>query len=82
MSEFIRLADIRPGTTYMISGFENKESDYAEKLNKMGFTPGTPVALAPVDLLDPQVFNIRGSRIALRKREAGQVLVREVNHAE
>jgi ferrous iron transport protein A len=43
----------------------------------MGFVEGTPIELAPVKLSDPIVFQIRGSRIALRKKEARQILVRE-----
>jgi ferrous iron transport protein A len=43
----------------------------------MGFVEGTPIELAPVKISDPIVFQIRGSRIALRKKEARQILVRE-----
>lgn len=80
MSKTIRLAEIRPDKPYKVSGFENKGSDYADKLNKMGFISGTDVTLAPVNMLDPMVFQIRGSRIALRKNEARTIYVREVNH--
>lgn len=66
------------GQVYQVLGFENKTSDYAEKLCKMGFVEGTPIELAPVNLKDPIVIQIRGSRVALRKHEAQQVLVREV----
>lgn len=75
MPNEIRLSEIRQGTAYTISGFEDVTSNYAEKLHKMGFINGTEVKLAPVKLKDPMVFQIRGSRIALRKRDAGQILV-------
>ena len=48
----------------------------------MGFVEGTPVELAPVKLSDPMVIQIRGSRIALRKSEAQQVLVKELEDAQ
>lgn len=63
---------------YQVSGFTNSSADYAEKLHKMGFVEGTPVSLAPVNLSDPMVVQIRGSRIALRKNEALQILVEEL----
>ncbi len=77
MSRNINLTDISKGKAYQISGFTNHPSEYTEKLHKMGFVEGTPVELAPVKISDPIVFQIRGSRIALRKKEAQQILVRE-----
>ncbi len=64
--------------TYQVAGFLNDSPDYAQKLYKMGFVEGTPVGLAPVSISDPLVIQIRGSRIALRKKEAQQVLVKEL----
>jgi len=78
MTKNISLANMNVGRSYQVLGFENKTSDYAEKLEKMGFVEGTPIQLAPVNLTDPMVIQIRGSRIALRKKEAQQVLVKEV----
>lgn len=72
------LIDIIKGKTYEISGFTNQPNEYTEKLHKMGFVDGTPIELAPVAISDPMVFQIRGSRIALRKKEARQILVREL----
>ncbi len=77
MSSDINLTDICKGKAYQISGFINHLSDYSEKLHKMGFVKGTPIELAPVKLSDPIVFQIRGSRIALRRKEAQQILVKE-----
>jgi ferrous iron transport protein A len=78
MTKHISLTKIRKGRSYQVSGFEKDTSDYIEKLNKMGFVEGTPVKLAPVRLSDPMIFQIRGSRIALRKDEASQVIVKEL----
>jgi ferrous iron transport protein A len=44
----------------------------------MGFVEGTPVQLAPVELADPIIIEIRGSRIALRRQEAKQIYVQEL----
>lgn len=73
----IHLADISRGISYEVVGFELENSPYAEKLYKMGFVKGTPVELAPVELSDPMIVQIRGSRIALRKNEAQGILVKE-----
>lgn len=77
MATSINLADIRQGKSYQVSGFEQGSSAYVEKLHKMGFVVGTPVALAPVKLSDPMVVQIRGSRIALRRNEAQYIYVEE-----
>ena len=78
MSEHLRLTEVQKNKWYQIAGFIDSPSIYSEKLYKMGFVEGTSIQLAPVKLSDPLVFQIRGSRIALRKKEAEQVLVREV----
>lgn len=72
------LTEIRRDKMYQVAGFVDNSTDYAEKLYKMGFVEGTPVKLAPVKLSDPMVIQIRGSRIALRKSEAQQILVQEL----
>lgn len=78
MATLMNLTDINQGKSYLIAGFENGESDYSIKLHKMGFVQGTPIELAPVKISDPIVFEIRGSRIALRKTEAKEILVEEM----
>lgn len=78
MPKSTNITEMTRGRMYEVVGFVNRSTDYAEKLNKMGFVEGTPVELAPVKLTDPMVFQIRGSRIALRKSEAQQILVQEL----
>ena len=78
MSKMIKLQDICKGKCYKVSGFVDESSIYAEKLHKMGFVAGTPVQLAPVKLSDPMVVQIRGSRIALRRKEAQEIIVEEI----
>lgn len=78
MSRSKNLTEIHREMTYQVIGFVDEPADYAEKLHKMGLVYGTPVELAPVKLSDPMVIQIRGSRIALRKSEAKQILVEEL----
>ena len=78
MSNNTNLTEINREKIYQVAGFVDNSSDYAQKLHKMGFVEGTPVELAPVKLSDPMVIQIRGSRIALRKDEAQQILVQEL----
>lgn len=77
----INLAQIQRDRKYLVAGFKETVSAYADKLFKMGFVEGTPVQLAPVALADPIVVEVRGSRIALRKSEAKQIYVREMKDA-
>ena len=77
MGRRVNLAEIQQGKSYEVNGFTSEDSTYAEKLYKMGFVKGTPVELAPVKISDPIVVQIRGSRIALRKQEAQEILVEE-----
>ncbi len=75
MPKNTNLTEIIKGKIYQVAGFVNISSDYAEKLIRLGFVVGTPIELAPVKISDPMVVQIRGSRIALRKSEAQQILV-------
>ncbi len=78
MPKRTNLTEVRRDKVYQVSGFVDNSTEYAEKLYKMGFVEGTPVELAPVKISDPMVIQIRGSRIALRKSEAEQILVQEL----
>ncbi len=77
MTEISRLSDILKDRCYKVHGFK-EDSDYSDKLHKMGFVEGTIIKLAPVKTYDPIIFQIRSSRIALRKKEAELILVKEV----
>lgn len=78
MAKTIKLTGMTLGKSYQVSGFTEETSEYAIKLNKMGFISGTNIALAPVKMSDPLIVQIRGSRVALRKKEAQQILVEEI----
>lgn len=75
------LAEIDKGKIYTVKGFKQSSSDYTDKLYKMGFVEGTPLQLAPVAINDPLVVEIRGSRVALRKKEAEEIRVEELKNA-
>jgi ferrous iron transport protein A len=81
MEKALRMSSMVKGKTYLVCGFAQGESEYSEKLNKMGFVIGTMVELAPVKIADPIVIQVRGSRIALRKNEAHEVMVEESSNA-
>ena len=76
MKEF-NLTQISRGSKYVISDIAGN-SEYASKLEKLGFTKGTPLEKGLSNINDPLVIKIRGSRIALRKNEAKIVKVKEV----
>ena len=78
MTDITKLSNIVKHRCYTIHGFKEK-SDYAVKLHKMGFVQGTLIKLAPVKTYDPIIFQIRSSRIALRKKEAEMILVKEIS---
>ena len=78
MATKVKLSEISRDKTYEVAGFESDSSVYAEKLYKLGFVKGTPIELAQVKISDPIVIQIRGSRIALRKKEAQEILVKEL----
>jgi ferrous iron transport protein A len=49
----------------------------AERLRELGFLPGTEVALVRrAPLGDPSVYELRGTRLCLRRTEAAAVRVR------
>ena len=77
MTDITKLSDIVKNRCYTVHGFK-ENSDYSVKLHKMGFVEGTLIKLAPVKTYDPIIFQIRSSRIALRKKEAELVLVKEI----
>ncbi len=81
MAHAIDLTEISKHKTYQVIGFEETGTAYIDKLTKMGFIEGTPLQLAPVEITDPIIIQIRGSRIALRRLEAKQVYVEEVRNA-
>jgi ferrous iron transport protein A len=71
-----KLKDFRPGDEGMVTGFTEGAGAWKSRLLAMGMTKGTLFRVAGVAPLgDPVEVTVRGSRITLRKGEAGALLV-------
>lgn len=69
------LADAEPGFRGQIRDVQG-DSSTCSQLLEMGFTPGQAVALvAAAPFRDPLAFSLRGTIIALRRREARCILI-------
>ena len=59
-----------------VRGFQDEDSAYAQRLQSLGFTPGTLVEfIRQAPLGDPIQVKIRGARVALRKSEISALLM-------
>ncbi len=74
----IALSQMERGKTYKIIGTTGNNRIYSTYLESLGFTRGTLVERGPSSIADPFSVIIRGSRLALRKREAKELLIEEV----
>jgi len=71
------LSDIPRGHKFIITGYSDPQSEYSQKLVKMGFVEGTVVERTETEISDPIILNLRHSRVALRRGEAKTILVRD-----
>jgi ferrous iron transport protein A len=70
-----RLLDASHNRWYRIAGLEGPEEE-CRRLLDLGLTPGEQMAIVQVvPLGDPLVVEVRGMRLALRRREAAWILV-------
>jgi ferrous iron transport protein A len=70
-----RLADANQSQWYRIDRLEGPDTE-CRRLLDLGFTPGEPVAVVRATPLgDPLVVMVRGTQLALRKREAAWIVV-------
>ena len=70
-----KLSDARLSKGYRIDRLEGPDTD-CHRLLDLGFTPGEPVAVVrSTPLGDPLVVVVRGTQLALRKREAAWIVV-------
>ncbi len=74
------LSQIEYGKTYSVIGTKGDNPDYGNQLESLGFTKGTLVQKGPSSIGDPFAVHLRGSRVALRRKEAQEILVREVSN--
>jgi ferrous iron transport protein A len=71
----MKLTEASVAQWYRIDKLDGPESD-CRRLLDLGFTPGERVALVRTTPLgDPLVVVVRGTQIALRKREAAWILI-------
>ena len=71
----LKLSDATVSQWYEIDGLDGPEIE-CRRLLDLGFTPGTSVAVVRTTPLgDPLVVVVRGTQLALRKREASWVKV-------
>lgn len=76
MSATLTLADLPVGATAEIVAVDAVEA-VAHRLADLGFLPGTAVRpLRRAPLGDPRVYELRGTQLCLRRREARTVRVR------
>ena len=72
----LNLANAAMSRWYVIEGLDGPETE-CRRLADLGFTVGEPVAVVRVTPLgDPLVIAVRGSQLALRRREAAWIQVR------
>ena len=71
----MRLSDARHNQRYRIEGLEGPDEE-CRRLLDLGLTPGEEMAVVQsVPLGDPLVVVVRGTRLALRRREAAWIRV-------
>ncbi|MEO7587682.1 MAG: FeoA family protein [Arachnia sp.] len=71
------LAELGCACPAKIVGFTS-DDQIARRLFDLGFAPGQVAALVrKAPMRDPLVFNVGGSQIVLRKREASRILVEQ-----
>jgi ferrous iron transport protein A len=72
------LADLKPGETGVIKGFDDEELSL--KLLEMGCLPGASVTMShSAPLGCPICINVGGCLLSLRKEEAAEVLLQYIN---
>lgn len=70
------LADLPPGTTGKVAAVE-ETGPLGRRLLDLGFSPDTVVRVVrKAPLGDPVVYELRGTRLCLRRTEASRIRVR------
>jgi Fe2+ transport system protein FeoA len=71
------LTELQPGSSAVIERLDASGA-IGRRLIELGFVPGTPISvIRRAPLGDPIVFELRGSRLCLRRSEASRITVRE-----
>jgi ferrous iron transport protein A len=73
------LADLRPGETAVIADVAI-QGPLGRRLEDLGFLPGTAVTVVRrAPLGDPSAYELRGTQLCLRRREARGIRVRRLD---
>ena len=72
----MRLSDVAVGASVVVAGVEHGTDGQGRRLQDLGVIAGTPMRVerrAPMG--DPTVYEVRSSRLAIRRADAALVLV-------
>ena len=76
MSLGVSLADLAPGALARVLAVEGDNEPVGRRLLDLGFTRGSRIRVVRrAPLGDPVEYELRGSRICLRRREAQRIRV-------
>ena len=76
ISASLLLSELPPGTRCVVESIDTS-SAIGRRLVELGFAPRTPVEVVRrAPLGDPVVYELRGTRLCLRRTEARRVRVR------
>lgn len=71
-----KLCDVKQKETVKIAGFTTISDNLRRRLVELGMTRGAYVTFAGIAPLgDPLIFEVKGSRLALRKNDAAGIQV-------
>lgn len=73
----VPLSDFKPGDSGIVENFEG-DTDMHHRLRELGVLEGTRIRLVRVAPFgDPMELDLRGYRLALRKKDASQIIMRK-----
>ena len=76
MSLGVPLAELAPGAEARVLAVEGEAEPVGRRLLDLGFTPGSRIRVVRrAPLGDPVEYELRGSRLCLRQREAQRIRV-------
>ena len=74
----VTINDVEVGTRVRVRGYADN-SEYVQKLQRLGLVPGTELELLrKAPLGDPVEIHVRGYSLALRPSEAGELVLEKV----
>ena len=72
----VRITELAPGATAVVDHVADS-GPIGRRLLDLGWVRGTPVRVVrTAPLGDPVVYELRGTRLCLRRSEAGRIVVR------